>query len=138
MIFCKTGGGGGSSSIWGYLTAGVVAANVVANIVNNANENNDNNNNNDNQDNTNNNNQVKDILIDAFRNLTISIFITISNSSCFVKTKSSWRNSYFQLPAYDTKLVYCRILATVPTQTWTWTWSFQAERSPIIKVRAKI
>ena len=47
---------GGGTSVWGYLTAGVVAANVVANLVNNANENNNNNNNNDNQDNTNNNN----------------------------------------------------------------------------------
>ena len=36
--------------------AGVVAANVAANLVNNANENNNNNNNNNNQDNTNNNN----------------------------------------------------------------------------------
>ena len=42
--------------MWGYLTAGVVAANVAANLVNNANENNNNNNNNNNQDNTNNNN----------------------------------------------------------------------------------
>ena len=50
-------GGGGGSSVWGYLTAAVVATNVVANIVNNANENNNNNNNNNNnQDNTNNNN----------------------------------------------------------------------------------
>ena len=42
--------------MWGYLTAGVVAANVAANLVNNANQNNNNNNNNNNQDNTNNNN----------------------------------------------------------------------------------
>ena len=52
------GGGGSSSNVWSYLTAGVVAVNVAANIVNNANENNNNNNNNNNQDNTNNNNQV--------------------------------------------------------------------------------
>ena len=38
------------------MTAGVVAANVAANVVNNANQNNNNNNNNNNQDNTNNNN----------------------------------------------------------------------------------
>ena len=48
--------GGGGSSIWGYLTAGIVATTVAANIVNNANENNNNNNNNNNQDNTNSNN----------------------------------------------------------------------------------
>ena len=48
--------GGSGTSVWGYLTAGVVAANVAANLVNNANENNNNNNNNNNQDNTNNNN----------------------------------------------------------------------------------
>ena len=42
--------------MWGYLTAGVVAANVAANLVNNANQNNNNNNNNNNQDNTNSNN----------------------------------------------------------------------------------
>ena len=50
------GGGGGGTSVWGYLTAGVVAANVVANLVNNANQNNNNNNNNNNQDSSNNNN----------------------------------------------------------------------------------
>ena len=48
--------GGSGTSVWGYLTAGVVAANVAANLANNANQNNNNNNNNNNQDNTNNNN----------------------------------------------------------------------------------
>merc|ERR1712106_190489 len=52
----KPSKGGSGTSVWGYLTAGVVAANVAANLVNNANENNNNNNNNNNQDNTNNNN----------------------------------------------------------------------------------
>jgi len=49
--------GGGGSSVWGYMTAAVVATTVAANIVNNANENNNNNNNNNNEDNKNNNNQ---------------------------------------------------------------------------------
>jgi hypothetical protein len=47
---------GGSFSIWGYMTAAVVASTVAANIVNNVNSNNNNNNNNNNEDNQNNNN----------------------------------------------------------------------------------
>ena len=43
--------------MWGYLTAGVVAVNVAANIVNNANSNNNNNNNNNNQNSQNSNNE---------------------------------------------------------------------------------
>ena len=35
----SSGAGGGGTSVWGYLTAGVVAANVVANIANNVNSN---------------------------------------------------------------------------------------------------
>ena len=68
-------GGGGGSSVWGYLTAAVVATNVVANIVNNANENNNNNNNNNNQDNTNNNNM--NIGNSANSNMNMNIVIPV-------------------------------------------------------------
>ena len=44
--------------MWGYMTAGIVASTVAANIVANANANNNNNNNNENNDNNNNQNQV--------------------------------------------------------------------------------
>ena len=64
---------GGGTSVWGYLTAGVVAANVVANLVNNANENNNNNNNNDNQDNTNNNNMNIGNSVNSNMNMNIII-----------------------------------------------------------------
>ena len=80
-MICQTsshsggGGGGGGTSVWGYLTAGVVAANVVANLVANANENNNNNNNNDNQDNTNNNNM--NIGNSANSNMNMNILIPV-------------------------------------------------------------
>ena len=64
---------GVGTSVWGYLTAGVVAANVVANLVNNANENNNNNNNNDNQDNTNNNNMNIGNSVNSNMNMNIII-----------------------------------------------------------------
>ena len=74
-------GSGGGTSVWGYLTAGVVAANVVANLVNNANENNNNNNNNDNQDNTNNNNQ--NIGNSANTNMNMNIIIPVPGGRSF-------------------------------------------------------
>ena len=51
-----------TTSVFGYMTAGVVASTVAANIVANANANNNNNNNNENNDNNNSNNQVKIFL----------------------------------------------------------------------------
>jgi len=52
QLFVKLIGKGSSSfSVWGFMTAAVVASTVAANIVNNANNNNNNNNNNDNNDN---------------------------------------------------------------------------------------
>ena len=68
------GGGGGGTSVWGYLTAGVVAANVVANLVNNANQNNNNNNNN-NQDSSNNNNM--NVGNSANSNMNMNIIIPV-------------------------------------------------------------
>ena len=68
------GGGGGGTSVWGYLTAGVVAANVVANLVNNANQNNNNNNNN-NQDSSNNNNM--NVGNSANSNMNMNIVIPV-------------------------------------------------------------
>ena len=47
---------GGGFNLWSFMTAGVVAATVVGNIVDNVNDNNNNNNNNNNQDNQNSNN----------------------------------------------------------------------------------
>ena len=69
--------------MWGYLTAGVVAANVVANLVNNANENNNNNNNNDNQDNTNNNNQ--NVGNSANSNMNMNIIIPVPGGRSYEK-----------------------------------------------------
>ena len=69
------GGGGGGTSVWGYLTAGVVAANVVANLVNNANQNNNNNNNNNNQDSSNNNNM--NVGNSANSNMNMNIIIPV-------------------------------------------------------------
>ena len=68
-------GGGGGTSVWGYLTAGVVAANVVANLVNSANQNNNNNNNNNNQDSSNNNNM--NVGNSANSNMNMNIIIPV-------------------------------------------------------------
>ena len=46
----------GSFSLWGFLTAGIVASTVVGNIISSINSNNNNNNNNDNNNQINNNN----------------------------------------------------------------------------------
>ena len=67
-------GGGGGTSVWGYLTAGVVAANVVANLANNANQNNNNNNNN-NQDSSNNNNM--NVGNSANSNMNMNIILPV-------------------------------------------------------------
>ena len=69
------GGGGGGTSVWGYLTAGVVAANVVANLVNSANQNNNNNNNNNNQDSSNNNNM--NVGNSANSNMNMNIILPV-------------------------------------------------------------
>jgi len=52
----STSSAGGGFNLWSFMTAGVVAATVVGNIVDNVNDNNNNNNNNNNQDNQNSNN----------------------------------------------------------------------------------
>ena len=52
----STSSSGGGFNLWSFMTAGVVAATVVGNIVDNVNDNNNNNNNNNNQDNQNSNN----------------------------------------------------------------------------------
>ena len=52
----STSSSGGSFNLWSFMTAGVIAATVVGNIVDNVNDNNNNNNNNNNQDNQNSNN----------------------------------------------------------------------------------
>ena len=81
------GGGGGGTSVWGYLTAGVVAANVVANLANNVNSNNNNNNNNNNLDNSNNNNM--NIGNSANSNMNMNIIIPIPGGRSFKKDSAS-------------------------------------------------
>ena len=86
----ENGGGGGGNSVWGYLTAAVVAANVVANIVNNVNANNNNNNNN-NQDSTNNNNM--NIGNSANSNSNMNIIIPVPGGRRSLQQLQSGNNT---------------------------------------------
>ena len=87
----ENGGGGGGNSVWGYLTAAVVAANVVANIVNNVNANNNNNNNNNNQDSTNNNNM--NIGNSANSNSNMNIIIPVPGGRRSLQQLQSGNNT---------------------------------------------
>jgi len=98
---------GGGFNVWTFLTTGVVAATVAANIVNNVNDNNNNNNNNNNQDNQNNNNQ--NFNNDDNSNMNMNMLMMAMGRQFMSENRRNNITDYFTSSNYLRKFALCSI-----------------------------